>query len=1021
MNEANIAPVDRIPAPAGMRRWLFRLVALAALALVLVLAAPLLISSGPVTKLLLHYINADLPGKIASDDLSLSWFRGQSISGLRLIAPEGETVFEIASLKLPETPLWRLLVNRGDLGTIRLEGLVANISQYEDGTTNLERALLRPAAAAKSASSAGLPANLKARIEMINGRATFSAPGMTAVQANDVNAIFEAVGLRQLSATLNARLQHGAENGAVEVRAKANDLLAADGALQMDKADWEADVALRRMPTEVIDCLMGRGGALTALLGAFFAATLKAGRQTDAGELAAAPIALLLQAQAPNLEAAFSGQIANGVLEIAPGSALKAALTPEAVAAFAKTHPSLADFFGSRNLAGPASVSLKFERTLVPLANFKAEAVQAGMEMAIDRIALTGEAGLAGFELRDASIKMPATALNQHLQLAFSAKTICANQTGSIQAEAEVAGLLTEAPVFSGQVAIDKWPVAILDFIAGQDGRLLPILGTMLEHVEVRLVPDATAPATAAFIIKAQTPNLKASLVGRYHPSALAMESGSLLDFALTPQAWMSMQSAWLPRGEKAGGITRQGEQQALALEGVAKAQMIIKECQIGFAPKAISDGEQSWLKFAPQRTRLDTTLVVQDATFSRPADRQRARVRNLAIRLTTANPAELVELNAVADIAVSAGAALSEASRLTSSTRISGLLDSKGNLAWQQIKAHTDTQAVALPIAVLDAVFGLGGKLTAVVGATAGATLKASYGAAAGGMFDLAVAGDNLNADIQGAIAENLTLRLREPAALSLAITPEIAALVLAKINPMFINAIGPKNAGERLTCIINKEFAFDLKTLAVQSLNAQADIRVPELRMKSGWGIGGFLKLLAALDAVGETRANFTASFTPLAVNVANGIVSTNDFWLASDDLAPGRAIALGTKVDAIDLAAQQAKIAMGISGQTLRLVPIMSSVIRQDYIYEVSLSGPLAGIEPNYSEFLKEILLVKAKAEAIKRVGEKSLVAAVLAKEISRMIPQAKDQDSLAQRWRQRPKQPAPNAGGAAAQPP
>ncbi|MCX7935634.1 MAG: hypothetical protein N3A66_10300 [Planctomycetota bacterium] len=263
------------------------------------------------------------------------------------------------------------------------------------------------------------------------------------------------------------------------------------------------------------------------------------------------------------------------------------------------------------------------------------------------------------------------------------------------------------------------------------------------------------------------------------------------------------------------------------------------------------------------------------------------------------------------------------------------------------------------------------------------------------------------LKADIRGIVDANFLFRLREPAALSLAITPETAAMVLAKINPMLINALGPKTPGERLECAVRPDLDLDLKTLALSSLTAKADIQVPALRMKAGWGISGFIKILAALGAISEGRENFTASFTPLAVDIAQGNLSTNDFWLASDDLAAGRAIALGTKVDKIDLATQEAKIAMGISGQTLRLVPLLDSVIQLDYIYELPVSGPLATLEPNYAELLKQILLVKTKAEALKRVGEKSLVAAALAKEIARLLPQAKDQERLAQRWPQRPK--------------
>ncbi|MCX7934841.1 MAG: hypothetical protein N3A66_06230, partial [Planctomycetota bacterium] len=404
---------DKAPAPARVRRWFWWFAAPIALALGLILAAPSLFSSAPGVNILLRYINAGLSGKISIDEMSLSWFGSQRIAGLALTDPQGEKVIEVASITLPQTRLAQLLINRSEIGVVRLEGLNAHIVQYGDGTNNLARALRGPGAAAKQNSTPGLPAGLRIKIEVINGQATFTMPGLAPLQANDVNAALEMRGLQQLAMSLTARLQQAAESGEVALQAKAIDLFGADGALQIDKAEWEADAVLRHFPTPAIDSLTGQGSAATALLGNMFDVTLKAARLPAAG---AAAIALGLQVQAPNLTATFSGEFANGLLVISPGGSLRAAITPEFVAAIGKAYPPLANLLGKRSLARPATIALTLERTAVPLAKFNAGEIQTGIEMSLDRLALSGDANWSGFELRDAKIKMRAPALGQRLQ-----------------------------------------------------------------------------------------------------------------------------------------------------------------------------------------------------------------------------------------------------------------------------------------------------------------------------------------------------------------------------------------------------------------------------------------------------------------------------------------------------------------------------------------------------------------------------------------------------------------------------
>jgi len=669
----------------------------------------------------------------------------------------------------------------------------------------------------------------------------------------------------------------------------------------------------------------------------------------------------------------------------------------------------------NRHLVGNTTFSLICGKSVVPMTDFKAAGIQTSFELDVDRLALADDTNRPGLEFRDIKMSFASALLSQQLAMELSAQTIHNRQIGKIHAKAEIIQPPSPAAALAGEATIINLPVALLDLFAAQKGLLIQILGEKIDQITAKIMPDSAPKSGNVFIIKAQSPRLTASLVGRYHRDGLVIESGSRIDVAITPQALAALQT---PRriasnnGEDVDSLSARHEQRPLApliLERETTAHLFVKEFQLGFLSNAAAASENAGKRtLAPQRTKLDVALALEGAEFRQHFAKQKTSLRHLAVRLTTFNPADLVELNAVADMTVFAGAASGETSRLTSSTRIANLLDEKGEIAARQFKIDIDTQAKSLPIAILDVISGTEGQLTAIIGPAAKVALKAAYRGAAGGIFDLMIDSANLDTAIRGAIDADMTVRLREPAKLSLAVTPEISAMVLRKINPIFLNALSPKNAGERVECALAKGSSLKVNPLTAKAINVKADISVPDLRMKAGWGIAGFLGILTAVGAISESRDNFTAVFTPLTVDISQGVVSTSDFWFTSDDLAADRVIALGTRVDAINLATQQGKIAMGISGQTLRLVPELAAVIQPDYMYELPVSGFLTGMEPNYSECLKQIILVKTRAEAMKRVGEKSLLAAELAKEIARMIPQAEEQKALAQRWPHRPGQ-------------
>ena len=122
-----VPPADEASPPARPRRhwgWRFIGVVLLALVLVLVLAVvflPQILSLGPVRRYAMDEANRRLPVRVDVGGWSLSWFGDQAVDAVAVQTPSGRPAARIQRVTL-ERGLWALLMDRTDLGPIRVVG-----------------------------------------------------------------------------------------------------------------------------------------------------------------------------------------------------------------------------------------------------------------------------------------------------------------------------------------------------------------------------------------------------------------------------------------------------------------------------------------------------------------------------------------------------------------------------------------------------------------------------------------------------------------------------------------------------------------------------------------------------------------------------------------------------------------------------------------------------------------------------------------------------------------------------------
>ncbi|HEY5316089.1 MAG TPA: hypothetical protein VIK18_26410, partial [Pirellulales bacterium] len=105
----------------SLPRRIRRAVLLAVLVLVvLVAAAPYVVSIPAVSRRVLPRLFADVHGTVTADRLDFGWFSPPRISGFQIHSPDDEPVISIGSITL-EQPLWQLISHPADIGHVTID------------------------------------------------------------------------------------------------------------------------------------------------------------------------------------------------------------------------------------------------------------------------------------------------------------------------------------------------------------------------------------------------------------------------------------------------------------------------------------------------------------------------------------------------------------------------------------------------------------------------------------------------------------------------------------------------------------------------------------------------------------------------------------------------------------------------------------------------------------------------------------------------------------------------------------
>lgn len=225
-----------------------------------------------------------IKGTVTVQSASLSWGGPQVIGPITLSAPGADGKDQVATLSVTaDTALTSLIAGGKNLGTVTVDGAKISVVRYQDGTTNLQKAIesVQPAAPASGSGGSGgsgtaAPASggnplegLKVKLSVKNLVATFTdmasaegkggSGGSSTIELNNVNLNAEVDSTKPLALDLTGTVVDKAAgaNGTLDVKAKADNWQDGKGNIDVANATLDVNATAQRIPVGLIDAFVG--------------------------------------------------------------------------------------------------------------------------------------------------------------------------------------------------------------------------------------------------------------------------------------------------------------------------------------------------------------------------------------------------------------------------------------------------------------------------------------------------------------------------------------------------------------------------------------------------------------------------------------------------------------------------------------------------------------------------------------------------------------------------------------------
>jgi len=790
--------------------------------------------------------------------------------------------------------------------------------------------------------------------------ATGDAYGQVAVRGTRLELKSPKVSER-IDATFRANAQQGSHAGEISLTAAVLDAMTADGKSNMAGLKSQTNLTIRRWPVAVLDQFVTAGPVLTPLLGPVLNARLVANVQpTGSGKKIAGDVSLTADAQ--HFSASLTGDIADQTFTAGKDSHVKLAIAPQTLAAIftaMKKDPATLE------LSKPANIRLNLEQLSAPLSG-DTSAAKVALSVLIDQLAPVIKGDLPPASLSDIKLAVAPTTLAGPIKVDLIALARQGSASGKLSANATVTDPTGDNRTVKAAVTLRDVPTSALDALAMQEGKLVGLLGANVQ--QLTLNADLASDQSATFAANAKSENLTARLGGSYQPdSHVQLDDKSTVTLQLTPQGYAALTKPAQPaEGRPAPKPSNQMTLlQAVPLTlDIASVYLPLKKGGAGDKPLSLS------------------VTLSSPAMRLRQADGKRVNVTASKFAITSPDGKAIsVKGNTSVALTSSQGKA-GQPGTLNIDVQLKDLFDDAGKLQLETAPIYANISTKAFPVDPLDAQFdlrtalGFQGPVSDVVGKTIDLEIDLKDDVQAPGHMSVKINSDHVkstfSAAVPGGIARTgepaakskpMIMNLREDSVTTVEVTEAFAKEVLAKINPLFINAI---ESDKPIKLIVKQEgMAVPLKEFEISKASMDAQLSMGKLTCSSG----GLVRILMRLLRQPSTRT-VTVEVTPFNVHLEKGVVSYSRYVIDGrpqlrDMIASLNGIELGFRgnvyLDTRLLALETAFYNKAI----VTAYPSVAKYVEKDDAIVVGLTGTIDKPQLDNTKLASEAVRIGARA--------------------------------------------------------
>ena len=500
------------------------------------------------------------------------------------------------------------------------------------------------------------------------------------------------------------------------------------------------------------------------------------------------------------------------------------------------------------------------------------------------------------------------------------------------------------------EVAAQALPVALLERLLALPGELVPFTSDRIDSVTLTLRPEPGAGDRLQIGLVAQAAGrLEARIrAGYVSQRSLVLSPESSLRLVVPPAtfAW------WLKR------VQPPDEPLPWRLLRPTTFDLVIGEADVGLRQAPPASGALGALDAA--RTRVDLSFTAADVAVQR-----------------TEPPADLIELKRLVihatgdDLRKPITCSIHSEPRpeqqdpgaqprvsIQSHTTVASLFDTAGTFTPGATALDTNTRLVGLPVDLVDRLAEQDGWLSALLGPSADLSVTGGYRPGEPADLDVLLHATHARTNVAARVGDEAVLR--ENGDVELAVTPELSALLLRKLNPV-ISAV---EAAQPIKAVIQaRNFRVPVRDFDFAKVSGDFDIELGTLELDrsatgGGQALGLLVGLLAKVSDLDTGRGmRHTAAFSPISVHLENGVVSYRDMTMALDGIVM-------TFRGQVDVPRDRVALMLGLSGQTFAKNKKIGRYFRPEDRFEIPMTGRVDKVALDGDGLIQGIFQLAAK---------------------------------------------------------